>query len=113
MKGTDMILSDFLLQQDNYDSNLNKIIPISFDMFKILENNLDDFDKNNSLNDSKYLVQMCSQTKTSGIKLLEVHGVEKRLDPILRPKKTCHYLTRKVQEAAEGPRKSRIKEKKT
>ena len=29
-------------------------------MFKILENNLDDFDKNNSLNNSKYLVQMCS-----------------------------------------------------
>ena len=48
MKGKDMILSDFVLQQDNDDSNLNKIIPISFDMFKILENNLDNFDKNNS-----------------------------------------------------------------
>ena len=29
----------------------------------------------------KYLVQMWSQTKSSGIKLLEVHGVSKNLDP--------------------------------
>ena len=43
-----MILSDFLSQQDNDDSNPNKIIPISFDIFKILENNLNDFDKNKS-----------------------------------------------------------------
>ena len=33
-----MILSDFLSQQDNDDSNPNKIIPISFDMYKIMEN---------------------------------------------------------------------------
>ena len=67
--------------QDNDDSNPNKIIPISFDMHKILENNLDNFDKNYSLNNSKYLVQMCSQAKTSGTKLPEVHGVEKSLNP--------------------------------
>ena len=88
-----MILSDFLLQQDNDDSNTNKIIPISFDMFNILENNLDDFDKNNSLNVSKYLVQMCSQAKTSGTKLPEVHGVEKSLNPNLRPEKQ-HAITK-------------------
>ena len=39
MKGKDMILSDFLSQQDNDDSKPNKIIPISFDIFNILENN--------------------------------------------------------------------------
>ena len=39
MKGKDMILSDFLLQQKNDDSNPNDIIPISFDMYKILEDN--------------------------------------------------------------------------
>ena len=33
-----MILSVFLLQQNNDDSNPNEIIPISFDMYKILEN---------------------------------------------------------------------------
>ena len=39
MKGKDMILSDFLLQQKNDDSNHNKIIPISFDMYQTLEDN--------------------------------------------------------------------------
>ena len=32
MKGKDMVLSDFLLQHNNDDSNPNEIIPISFDM---------------------------------------------------------------------------------
>ena len=43
MKGKDMILSDFLLQQDNDESNPNEIIPISFDMYQILEDNLEKF----------------------------------------------------------------------
>ena len=43
MKGKDMILSDFLSQQNNDDSSPNEIIPISFDMYKILENNLEMF----------------------------------------------------------------------
>ena len=46
-----------------------------------------------SLNDSKYLVQMCSQAKTSGTKLLEVHGVEKSLNPNLRAEKQ-HAITK-------------------
>ena len=52
MKGKDMILSDFLSQQTNDDSNPNEIIPISLDMCKILENNLENF------SDDKYLIQM-------------------------------------------------------
>ena len=40
MKVKDMILSDFLLRQNNDDSNPNEIIPISFDMYKILESSL-------------------------------------------------------------------------
>ena len=47
MKGKDMILSDFLLHQNNDDSNPNESIPISFDMYKILEN----------ISDYKYLIQ--------------------------------------------------------
>ena len=113
MKGKDMILSDFLSWQDNDDSNLNRIIPISFDMYKILGNSLNNLDKNNSSSDSKYLVQMYSQAKTSGTNLLEVHGVEKSLNPNLWPERaTCHFQTRKVWEAVDGSRKSRIKEKK-
>ena len=52
MKGKDMILSDFLSWQNNNDSNPNEIIPISFDMYKILEDNLENFC------DDKYLIQM-------------------------------------------------------
>ena len=47
MKGKDMILSDFLSQQNNDNSNPNEIIPILFDMYKILENNLNNIDINN------------------------------------------------------------------
>ena len=56
-------------------------------MYKILENNLNNFNKNNNLGNDKYLIQMHSQAKTSGTKLLEVHGVEKSLNPNLRPEK--------------------------
>ena len=54
-------------------------------MYQILENSLKIF-----CND-KYLIQIHSQAKSSGIKLLEVHGVEKSLNPNLRPEKqhTC------------------------
>ena len=51
MRGKDMILSDFLLQQNIEDSNPNEIISISFDMYQILENNLEHF-----YND-KFLIQ--------------------------------------------------------
>ena len=54
MKGKDMILSDFLLQQKNDDSNPNEIIPISFDMYQVLEDN---FYLENFCAD-KYLIQM-------------------------------------------------------
>ena len=53
MKGKNMILSDFLLQQKNDDSNPNEIIPISFDMYKILEDNF--YFENNFCTD-KYLI---------------------------------------------------------
>ena len=58
-----MILSDFLLQQKNDDSNSNEIIPISFDMYQILEDNLENFCVDKSL------IQTQSQAKSSGIKL--------------------------------------------
>ena len=39
MKGKDMILSDFLSWQKNDNSNPSEIIPISFNTYKILEEN--------------------------------------------------------------------------
>ena len=56
-------------------------------MYKILESNLNSFVKNNSLGNSKCLIQLHSQAKTSGTKLLEVHGVGKCLNPNFRPEK--------------------------
>ena len=46
-----MISSEIPLQQNNDDSNPNEIMPFSFDMYQILENNLENF-----CND-KYLIQ--------------------------------------------------------
>ena len=90
MKGKDMILSDFLSQHKTCDSNPHKIIPIAFSMYRFLENKF--YLENNSCND-KYLIQMRSQTKSGGIKLLEVHGMRKNLDPNLRPEKQ-HTLSK-------------------
>ena len=71
-----MVLSDFLSTQKNDDSNLHEIIPISFNMCQILDDNY---------YGEKYLIQTRAQAKTSGIKLLIVHGVGKNLDPNLKP----------------------------
>ena len=46
------------------------------------------FDKyNDNFGNEKYLIQTHSQAKTSGTKLPDVHGVQKGLDPNLRPEK--------------------------
>ena len=76
MKGKDMSLSDLLSQQKNDDSKPHEIIPISFNMYLVLENNF---------YDDKYLIQMRSQTKSSSIKLPELHGIRKNLDTSLKP----------------------------
>ena len=39
MKGKNMILSDFLLQQKNDDGNPHEIIPLSFNMYQVFETN--------------------------------------------------------------------------
>ena len=57
---------------------------------------------------------MQSQAKTSGIKLLEVHGVEKSLNPNLRPEKQ-HTLTkqRNLERPCIGQGRARSKRKKS
>ena len=91
MKGKDMILSDFLSQQKNDNSDPSEMIPISFNTYKILEENRN-LGKGNNITKNmntheKYLIQTCSQANSSGTRLLEVHGVQKELDPNLRPEK--------------------------
>ena len=45
-------------------------------------------------NEKKFLIQTCSQAKTSSTKLPEVHGVRKELNPNLRPEKQ-HAMPKK------------------
>ena len=92
MKGKDMIFSDFLSRQENDNSDPSEIIPISFNAYNILEENrnLGMHEKNKE----KFLIQMCSQAKTSGTTLPEVLGIRKKLDPNMRPEKQ-HALPRK------------------
>ena len=78
MKGKDMILSNFLSQQKNDDSNPHEIMPISFNMYHVLEN---------KFYDDKYLIQMRSQARSRCIKFPEVHVVGKNLDPNLKPER--------------------------
>ena len=70
-----------LSRQRTDNSNPHEIISISFDMQAILEDRY-----YNIGNNSKYLIQMQSQAKASGVKLPEVHGVDKGLDPNVNQK---------------------------
>ena len=86
-----MILSDFLSQQKNNDSDPSEIILISFNAYRVLEENRKiDVCKN----EERFLMQTCSQAKTGSTKLLKVHGVNKELNPYLRPEKQ-HAMPKK------------------
>ena len=80
IKWKDMVLSDFLSRQNHDCSKPHKIIPISFNMHKLIHVKYYNIGKT-----EKYLVQMRSQTKSSGIKLPEVHGMRKNLNPNILP----------------------------
>ena len=102
MKGKDMILSDFLSRQEIGKSDLHEIIPISFDMKAILNDKYYKIEEEKN----KYLVQTQSQAKDRGIKVPEVHGPKKGIDPNLRPE----WLVKKAQKLIEN---TRIEKKET
>ena len=76
IKGKDMMLSDLLSRQNNDDSNPHEIIPMSFNMHEVLQERYYKIDSD--------LVQTTSQARSSGIKLPEVHGGRKNLDPNMK-----------------------------
>ena len=82
LKGKDMMLGDFLLRKNHDNSNPHKMIPIFFNMHNLLHGKYYNIGKR-----EKYLVQMQSQTKSSGVNLPEVHGVSKNFDPNILPEK--------------------------
>ena len=70
------MLSDFLSRQNNDDSNPHGIIPISFNMHKVLDENYYKIDS--------CVVQTRSETQSSGIKHPDIHGIRKNLDPNIK-----------------------------
>ena len=88
IKGKDMVLSNFLSRQQTDDSNPHELIPISFslksqasDYFYRIDNKI------NLLRKDKYVVQTRSQVRSSGIRLPEINGANKGLDPHVQPGK--------------------------
>ena len=84
-KGKDMILSDFLSRQKRDDNNPHEILPISFSMRNILHERFYNIRKVRA--EDKYLAQTRSQSKSSGINLPKVHGLDKSINPHVRPEK--------------------------
>ena len=76
-----MILSDFLSRQ-KHDSDPHAIIPISFNRHNTLHERYYNLGRTD-----KYLVQTQSWTKSSRIKLPEVHGVKEIFDRNTLPEK--------------------------
>ena len=70
-------------------SNPHEVIPISFDMKVILKERY-----YNVGNKSRYLVQTHSQAKNSGIKLPEVHGVNKDINPDIKLEKQALKISK-------------------
>ena len=87
-KGKDMVLSDFLSRQQTDDSNPHELIPISFSLKSQVSDHFYHIDNEVSIpRKDKYLVQTRSQVRSSGIKLPDIHGTHKGLDPHVQPGK--------------------------
>ena len=90
IKGKDMVLSDFLSRQKTDNSNPHKIIPISFTLKSPSCEHYYQFKSTTRIGETetnKYLIQTRSQAKSSGIKVLEIHGINKGLNPHVKPER--------------------------
>ena len=90
IKGKDMILSDFLFRQRNDDSNPCEIIPISFTLKSLSCEHfyqINNMTRSSETETNKYLIQTRSQAKSSGIKVLEKHGVNIGINPHVKPER--------------------------
>ena len=88
IKRKEIVLSDFLSRQKTDDSNPHKLIPISFTLRSQVGTHF--YPNNNKIDQpkaNKYLVQTRTQARSSGIKVLEVYGVNKGLNPHVKPGK--------------------------
>ena len=90
IKGKDMVLSNFLSRQKTDDSDPHKVIPISFILRSVSSEHFYQFNSRTRICETetnKYLIQTRSQAKSSGIKLPEIHGINKGLNPHVKPER--------------------------
>ena len=90
IKGKDIILSDFLSRQKTDDSDPHEIIPISCTLKSLSCEHFYQFNSMTGMGETetnKYLIQTRSQVKSSGIKVPEIHGINKVLNPHVKPER--------------------------
>ena len=90
IKGKDMVLSDFLSRQKMDSSNTHEIIPISFILKSLMGNHFYQINDTNEISHpetNKYLIQARLQAQSSGIKVPEIHGMNKVFNLYVRPGK--------------------------
>ena len=83
-----MVLGDFLSRQKTDDSNPHEIIPISFTLKSLVSNHFYQFNSTNEISETEtniYLIETRSQAKSSGIKVPEIHGANKGINPHIKP----------------------------
>ena len=81
VKGKDMKICDFLSRIDVGRGNPGEVIPISFNSFSMFNT----IRKVTLYQAKKLLVITRSKTKAAGATLLPVHGVQKHLNPAVKP----------------------------
>ena len=81
VKGKDMKICDFLSRIDVDRGNPGEVIPISFNSFSMLTT----MRKVTLQQANKLLIATRSSTKAEGTTLPPVHGVQKHLDPAVKP----------------------------
>ena len=90
IKEKDMVLSNFLSRQKTDNSNPHKIIPISFTLKSLSCEHFYRIDRMTRFSETeanKYLIQTRSQAISSGIKVPEIHGVNKGINPYVKPER--------------------------
>ena len=79
-----------LYRQKNDNSNPYEIIPVSFTLKSLAHEHFYQFNNTAGISETetnKYQVQSRSQVKFSGIKIPEIHGINKEINPHVRPER--------------------------
>ena len=84
LKDKDMVLSAFLSRMEGDENKPHDIIPISFNIHSILTGKYYTITSNKV---ETYGVQTRSATKAIGVQMPKVHGIDKAVNPKLKPER--------------------------